>query len=44
MTIDAITKVTDRIIERSKPTREAYLARVISRRCAVKYRDHHILQ
>ena len=28
MTIDAITKVTDRIIERSKPTREAYLARV----------------
>ncbi len=28
MTIEAITKVTDRIVERSKPTRGAYLARL----------------
>ena len=28
MTIDAITAVTERIIERSKPSREAYLDRV----------------
>ncbi len=28
MTIDAVTKVTDRIIERSKPTRERYMERL----------------